>query len=62
MNYAEWIDEDSHRQALENSGQKAVGKGPLWKEVQSFPGVVSNGFRRYQFRRSLTGSTLPLSD
>jgi uncharacterized protein YbjT (DUF2867 family) len=30
--------------------------GPKWLRVKAFPGVVANGFKRYQFRRSLVPS------
>jgi hypothetical protein len=53
LNYAEWIDENSHRDALEKSGQGAVGSGPKWRDVRNFPGVLSNGFKRYRLLRSL---------
>jgi hypothetical protein len=53
MNYAEWVDEAAHREALEGSGQGAVGRSPRWREVQTFPGMRSGGFRRYRLHRSL---------
>jgi uncharacterized protein YbjT (DUF2867 family) len=31
----------------------SVDPGPKWLRVKTFPGVVANGFQRYQFRRSL---------
>jgi hypothetical protein len=48
LNYAEWTTEKEHREALEKPGQ-----GPKWSQVQSFPGVLSAGFKRYQLVRSL---------
>lgn len=27
--------------------------GPKWRLVRTFPGMISNGFKRYHFRRSL---------
>jgi hypothetical protein len=62
LNYAEWIDEESHREAIEKSGQGTIGPGPKWLEVRNFPGVVSSGFKRYHLLRSLsdaeTGRTM----
>ncbi len=57
MNYAEWLDEVSHREALAKSRQDTVGPGPKWREVRSFPGVVSAGYRRYRIVGSLSRST-----
>jgi hypothetical protein len=53
LNYAEWVDEASHRAAIERSGQGAVGLNPRWREVQRYPGIRSSGFRRYHLHRSL---------
>jgi hypothetical protein len=53
LNYAEWTSEAAHREAIERSGQGAVGSGALWRRVQTFPGLVSGGFRRYHLLRSL---------
>ncbi|MEU6720339.1 hypothetical protein ABZ897_53560 [Nonomuraea sp. NPDC046802] len=57
LNYAEWIDEDSHRDALAKSGRGTVGTAPEWRDVQEFPGVKSSGFQRYRLLRSATGSS-----
>jgi heme-degrading monooxygenase HmoA len=54
LNYAEWTDEEAHRNALLRSGQNAIGSGPKWNEVRNFPGVVSNGFKRYRLLNQLT--------
>ena len=56
LNYAEWTDEHAHRETLERSGQGTVGRGPKWLEVRSFPGVISNGFKRYHLLQSLSNS------
>lgn len=53
LNYAEWVDEESHRDALARSGQGAIGSNPKWRDVQAFPGVKSAGVRRYRLDRSL---------
>jgi hypothetical protein len=55
LNYAEWVDEASHRDALARSGQGAVGSGPKWREVQTFPGLKGSGVTRYRFARRLIG-------
>jgi hypothetical protein len=47
-NYAEWRTEADHIDAIESSGQGAVGKSPKFKEVQAFPGVVAGGFQRFR--------------
>ena len=54
LNYAEWTSEEAHREALEDSGQGAIGPGPKWRLVKNFPGVISNGFKRYRLHRSLS--------
>ena len=53
LNYAEWIDAESHRIALERSGQGTVGASRVWQRVQAFPGVVSSDVTRYRIARSL---------
>ncbi|MEO3799758.1 hypothetical protein [Nonomuraea sp. B1E8] len=40
LNYAEWIDEDSHRDALARSGRGTVGNAPEWRDVQEFHGLT----------------------
>ncbi|WP_406639849.1 hypothetical protein [Amycolatopsis sp. WGS_07] len=54
LNYAEWVDEQSHRDALARSGQGTVGVSAEWRKVQEFPGVRGSGFRRYRMVRSLS--------
>jgi len=56
LNYAEWIDEESHRWAIERSGQGTIGRNPKWLEVRNFPGVRSSGFNRYQLAASYSDS------
>ena len=53
LNYAEWIDEASHRAALERSGIGAIGSGPKWRAVQSFPGLKASRVTRYRLDRRL---------
>ncbi|MFI7534388.1 antibiotic biosynthesis monooxygenase [Streptosporangium sp. NPDC049376] len=59
LNYAEWTDEASHQEALDNSGRGTVGSTPEWLRVLEFPGVRRNEFRRYHLHASLarTGPT-----
>ncbi len=45
LNYAEWVDEASHVEAL--SGTGSIGRGPAWRHVQTMPGVTSLGVRRF---------------
>ncbi len=54
LNYAEWTDEQAHRNALEKSNQGTVGSSPGWQRVLDFPGVRSSGFRRYHLLRGLS--------
>ncbi|WP_037367487.1 antibiotic biosynthesis monooxygenase [Amycolatopsis orientalis] len=54
LNYAEWTDEQSHRDALARSGRGTVGVSDEWRKVQEFPGVRGSGFRRYRMLRSLS--------
>jgi hypothetical protein len=53
LNYAEWTSDDAHRDAIERSGQGAVGAGPKWRDVQTYAGVVRSGFTRYQLLATL---------
>ena len=53
LNYAEWIDEASHVAALERSGIGAVGSGPKWRTVQTFPGLKGSRVTRYRLDRRL---------
>jgi hypothetical protein len=53
LNYAEWVDAESHRAALERSGQGSIGSGPAWRRVHAFPGVASSDVTRYRIARSI---------
>jgi hypothetical protein len=53
LNYAEWIDEASHVAALQRSGIGAVGSGPKWRTVQTFPGLKGSRVTRYRLDRRL---------
>ena len=46
LNYAEWVDEASHVQAISDGG--SIGRGPAWRVVHTMPGVTNLGFRRYR--------------
>lgn len=56
LNYAEWTDEQSHRDALARSHQGTVGTSAGWQRVLEFPGVSKSGFRRYHLLRSLSAA------
>lgn len=56
LNYAEWTDEQAHRDALARSGQGTVGSSAEWQKVLAFPGVRDSGFRRYRLLRSLSAA------
>lgn len=60
MNYAEWVDEASHRDAIGQAG--SIGRGPAWQRVHSHPGVSSLGFRRYVPTDARQRSVMPSSD
>lgn len=45
MNYAEWVDEASHVDAIGQAG--SIGRGPAWQRVHVHPGVSNLGVRRY---------------
>jgi hypothetical protein len=49
--YAEWTSEEAYRLATLRSG--ALGSGPEWHHVQTFPGVIFGGFKGYHLLRSL---------
>jgi hypothetical protein len=53
LNYAEWVDAASHAAALERSGIGAVGSGPKWRTVQTFPCLKASRVTRYRLDRRL---------
>jgi hypothetical protein len=53
LNYAEWTSEEAHREAIERSGQGSIGSGHRWRQVRSFPGIKSSGYKRYRLAHSL---------
>lgn len=52
LNYAEWTSEDAHREAIQNSGQGAIGSHRKWREVRDFPGIRSSSVKRYSLSRT----------
>lgn len=55
--YAEWTDEQAHRDAIARSEHGTVGSSPGWHRVVEFPGVKESGFRRYRLLRSTSVAT-----
>jgi hypothetical protein len=62
LNYAEWVDEASHIAALARSGIGAVGSGPTWRDVQTFPGLKGSHVTRYRVARRLAPPGTPGPD
>ncbi len=60
MNYAEWVDEASHIEAIGQAG--SIGRGPAWQRVHAHAGVRTLGFRRYVVRGARQGSAKSSSD
>jgi hypothetical protein len=60
LNYAEWLDEASHVEAVGGTG--SIGRGPAWRRVQTMPGVRSLGFRRFTAYGTRERSDLAGSD
>jgi hypothetical protein len=56
LNYAEWTDEDAHRDAMENGPTTGIGQtdSPEWRRVQNMPNVKPIALERYRLHRSLT--------
>jgi hypothetical protein len=56
LNYAEWTDEDAHRDAMETGPTAGIGQtdSPEWRRVQNMPNVKPAGLQRYRLDRSLT--------
>jgi hypothetical protein len=48
LNYAEWVHDQAHRDALENGPTQGIGQtdSPHWG-VHNMPGVTSAGLQRY---------------
>jgi len=57
LNYAEWVDEASHIEAVGQTG--SIGRAPAWRKVHSMPGVENRGVRRYRVYGFREGSNLP---
>lgn len=56
LNWAEWVDEASHRDALARSGGRSIGVGPKWERVRTWPGLQASRVTRYRFDRRLVPS------
>ena len=56
LNYAEWVDEASHIEAVGQTG--SIGRAPAWRKVQSMTGVENRGVRRYRVYGFREGSNL----
>lgn len=55
LNYAEWVSEEAHKNALKESGNTGIGKSPLWKKVMEHPGITGKGsIDRYYHLKSIT--------
>lgn len=50
LNYAEWVSERAHRDALENGPTQGIGQtdSPHWRKAQNLPGVTPAGLQRYR--------------
>jgi hypothetical protein len=54
VNFAEWTNEEAHKQALLRSGNGTVGRSELWKSLFDYPGAGQPGsFKRYTFYSGL---------
>ncbi|MFJ2867167.1 antibiotic biosynthesis monooxygenase [Kitasatospora sp. NPDC087314] len=58
LNYAEWVDEESHRESVA-AGGGSIGRGPAWDRVRNTPGIEPLGLRRYTFEGSVTRGSRP---
>jgi NAD(P)H-dependent FMN reductase len=58
LNYAEWVDEQAHRDALETGTTQGIGQAdsPQWRNVQNMSGITSAGLRRYNVSIALGGA------
>jgi hypothetical protein len=56
LNYAEWVDEAAHIEAVGQTG--SIGRAPAWRKVQSMPGVENRVVRRYRVCGFREGSNL----
>jgi NAD(P)H-dependent FMN reductase len=57
LNYAEWVNEQAHRDALENGPTRGIGQtdSPHWRNVQNMPGVTPAGLQRYSLTAAPAG-------
>jgi Antibiotic biosynthesis monooxygenase len=56
LNYAEWVNEQAHRDALEHGPTQGIGQtnSPHWRNVQNMPGVTPTGLQRYSLSSLMT--------
>jgi len=54
LNYAEWTDEQAHRDAVDGDRGPIGRHGPVGRLFRTRPGVKHLGFERYQLYRNLT--------
>jgi hypothetical protein len=56
LNYAEWVDEGAHRDAVESGPTEGIGQtdSPEWRRVQNMPTVKPIRVERYRLHRRLT--------
>ncbi|MEE1941656.1 antibiotic biosynthesis monooxygenase [Streptomyces sp. TRM 70361] len=48
VNYAEWVSEQAHLDALAAAGEGVGSPTPQWHRVRNFPGLVRSDVRRYR--------------
>ncbi len=54
VNYAEWTNEEAHKQALVRAGNGTIGRSALWNRLVEYPGTGEPGsFKRYTFYSGL---------
>lgn len=54
LNYAEWISEQAHLDALSAPGDGIGSPTPEWERVQTFPGLAASGVTRYRIYATRT--------
>ena len=56
LNYAEWTDQDAHRDAMENGPTEGIGQtdSPEWRRVHDMPTVKPIALEHYRLHRRLT--------
>jgi hypothetical protein len=57
INYAEWVDEEAHKQAIETGSGRGIARSDsqAWQRVRHFPGMKPAGeLKRYHLYRSIS--------